>query len=63
VHWLLCKQKQGQSPLTDIGAVKATTAARTKERRVVCEDVMWDRINRGLTVLGKTPFFLCAEYS
>jgi hypothetical protein len=38
-------QKKGQvmlsSPLADIDAVNATTAARTKERRIVCENMIY----------------------
>jgi hypothetical protein len=58
LHSLLCLQKKGQSPLTDTDAVKAMTAARTKERRIVCEDVIWDQMNRRLRV-GRRLSFMC----
>lgn len=46
--------------ITDIGTVKVATAARTKEKRIVCEDVKEDQINLKGTV-GRC-FALYADY-
>lgn len=56
-HSILCLQKKGQfSALTDIDAVKATTAARAKERRIVCEGCDMGS-NKSRVNSEKTPFF------
>ncbi|KAG2058053.1 hypothetical protein BDR06DRAFT_138881 [Suillus hirtellus] len=59
IYHVVCLQKKGQfslsAPSTDIDAVKATTVARTKERRIFCEDVVWDQINLKVRV-ARRPF-------
>ncbi|KAG1743337.1 uncharacterized protein EDB91DRAFT_242765 [Suillus paluster] len=42
--------------LADIDAVKAAATARTKEKCILCEDVIWDQINLTGTV-GRPPAF------
>jgi hypothetical protein len=43
----------------DIDVVKAAATAKTEEKRIVCEDVMWGEIDLARTV-GRWRLVICA---
>jgi hypothetical protein len=45
--------------LADSDAVKAAATARTEEKRIVCEDVMWGETDLARTV-GRRRLVICA---
>jgi hypothetical protein len=48
------------SSMADIDTAKAAMTARTKEKRIVCEDVIGDQMNLKETIGGRLALY--AEY-